>query len=130
MASMLEFFIYFGILVGVFIAGILSSFLFYFLYDKYKIWKLKKTIPKTQEGKLDLDAMKIMPKPEINERGQKENERKEFEKFREFERLRSTAARDSTSNSSDNRDGARIDVSPRDDTNEGRYSVQDANVDG
>lgn len=100
--TFIDFLIYGGIAVGIFIAGGLFAFFSSFIYDIYKNWKLKRNVPKTADGKLDYDKMESLPKAAIDVRRNEEDEKRKFEKFREFEKLRSSTIRNANDKSRPN----------------------------
>lgn len=78
--------------LGIFLIGALT-----WIQDKMLEKKLRKSIPKKEDGSLDLDKMLSKGKPNINEKEVQEIDRQKFAKFREFEKLRRLAASESES---------------------------------
>lgn len=85
-------FVYAGIAIGSAILGAVLTFTFAQLWDSFITKRrLKKKIPKDEEGKYDTKAMLDGGKPLIDEKEVIEDERDKSRRFRELEKLRAIA---------------------------------------
>jgi hypothetical protein len=80
--------IYVGVSLASLIAGSLLTFLSMWVFDKFKLWRARKKIPRKEDGSVDKKALLDAGSAQINEKEVIEDERNRNERFREYEKLR------------------------------------------